>query len=134
MIAANDEVGAIAELRQHDTVQLRLLIAHAAGLLAHKAGHAEAGRTLTNVLAALGGPKQKLSDIAADVAERHNLSVADLRGPRRTQYICDARHEAFYIAFKTGAFTRPQIGRYFGNRDHTTVDNGIARFKARLAQ
>jgi chromosomal replication initiator protein len=76
-------------------------------------------------------PKPRMAEIAAMVAERHGLSLDTLRGPQRCRRVAHARQEAMALIYAQGRFSTPQIGRYFGDRDHTTVLYGINAHKAR---
>jgi chromosomal replication initiator protein len=125
MIAANDSPAAVMQLHETDDVQLRLLIAHAAGLLAHRSGIGPARSTLYNIINALPGSEPTMASIAADVAGKYGISIDALRSRDQTHDIAHPRQEAMYLMHKTGRYSMPQIGRYFGGKDHTTVLHGI---------
>lgn len=72
--------------------------------------------------------KTRLEVITEQIAERCGLSVEDLRGQSKRRTLTRARHEAFAIAGAEG-MSLNQIGRFFGNRHHTTVMHGIERHK-----
>ena len=72
--------------------------------------------------------------IAVAVADVWGVSVADLRGPRRFPSYVDPRHVAFALARKMTPHSLPVIGRWFGDRDHTTVLNGLRRFDRVIAE
>lgn len=55
------------------------------------------------------------------VAERFNVSLNDLVGKRRTYNIAFARQAAMYICRQLTSRSYPEIGAYFGGRDHSTV-------------
>lgn len=71
--------------------------------------------------------------IVALVAERHNLSVADLKGPSHARRIAWPRQEAMALMFRTGLWSRGQIGRAL-NRTCWTVAHGVSRHEARMAE
>lgn len=73
-----------------------------------------------------------MREIAIRVAEAHGLTLADLRGPSRQRHIAWPRHEAFALVRDNTAQSLPQIGRYFGDRDHTTVLWGIRGHERRV--
>lgn len=84
-------------------------------------------------------PRQSaLGEVGAAVAERHGLSIKDLIGPSLKRPITLARQEAFWCCYQLRAasgarrFSQPQIGRFFGNRDHTTVLFGIQQHEWRM--
>lgn len=70
--------------------------------------------------------RPRMADIVAAVADKHDVTVADLKGPSRVKHIVAARFEAMARMYDLGIWSMPQIGRFFG-RDHTTVLNGIRR-------
>jgi chromosomal replication initiator protein len=73
-----------------------------------------------------------MASVAARVAAKHGLTVADLRGQSRKRVFAWPRHEAFA---ECRALPRPlpMIGLYFGGRDHSTVWHGIRRHEERQA-
>jgi len=71
--------------------------------------------------------------ISEAVAIGAGLSLADLRGPNRSQRYARARHIAWERCHKAG-YSLPIIGRYFGDRDHTTVLSGIRQHRALMAK
>lgn len=54
-----------------------------------------------------------------EVAEKHGLTVADLTGPSRHAKIIEARREV--CARLHGKYSLALIGRWMGNRDHSTI-------------
>lgn len=68
-------------------------------------------------------------DIAAMVAEKHSVTVDDLRAYSRVSNLVRARQEAFAVAWRAG-HSLPEIGAYF-RRDHKTVHHGVRRHEAR---
>ena len=67
------------------------------------------------------GDRTRLSAICAEVAERHYVTVEDIRGLKRHRYIAWPRQEFMFIAYSTGRWSTTTIGRWCGSRDHTTV-------------
>lgn len=72
--------------------------------------------------------------IVAMVAAEHGLPVSDVMGPSRCRRFTIARNQAYWLCRKTGRLSTPQIARFFGKLDHTTVINGSRRHAERLAQ
>ncbi len=62
-----------------------------------------------------------LDKIQQVVATHFRLSVADLRGKRRSREISLPRHIAMALARELTESTLPAIGEAFGGRDHATV-------------
>jgi chromosomal replication initiator protein len=63
----------------------------------------------------------KLSDIENAVAIFFGLAPADLHTSRKTRTIALARGIAMYLARKHTDMSYPEIGRFMGNKNHTTV-------------
>lgn len=64
-------------------------------------------------------------DIIAQVAAERRLTRADLTGPSKLRYICEARWEAMRRLRERGV-SKSTIGRLL-NRDHTTVIYGLRK-------
>ncbi|MEC8383210.1 MAG: chromosomal replication initiator protein DnaA [Pseudomonadota bacterium] len=62
-----------------------------------------------------------IEQIQQAVARYYKLKVSDLLGKRRLQSVARPRQVAMYITKTLTSRSLPEIGRYFGNRDHTTV-------------
>lgn len=78
-------------------------------------------------------PRRKTGrEIIAEVAERHKLTPADLRGPCRRRAISWPRQEAMWELQQRTRLSTPQIGDLLGGRDHTTVLHGLKRHKERM--
>jgi chromosomal replication initiator protein len=65
----------------------------------------------------------------AAVCRRTGAMPADLRGRTRNRAVTYARHLAMYVMKEEGRKSIAEIGRAFGNRDHSTVLAGIARIE-----
>lgn len=72
--------------------------------------------------------------VAKEVATKHGVTVKELRSARRDRVVVAARHEAFWRCSKDLAMTLPQIGRCFGDRDHTTVLHGVRMHEKRMRE
>ena len=70
--------------------------------------------------------------IARQVALKHGCNIKEMRSIRRDKMIVAARHEAFWRCHKELCMSLPQIGRVFGDRDHTTVLHGIRQHEKRM--
>lgn len=72
-------------------------------------------------------------DLITDmVAKEFNLKVSDLKAKKRTASIVFPRQIAMYLAREMADFSLPEIGRFFGGKDHTTVIYGFDKIKERL--
>ncbi|HUU82130.1 MAG TPA: chromosomal replication initiator protein DnaA [Phycisphaerae bacterium] len=66
-------------------------------------------------------PIVRLSDIESGAAIFFGLTPADLHTSRKTRTIALARGIAMYLARKHTDMSFPEIGRFMGNKDHSTV-------------
>ena len=75
-----------------------------------------------------------MKHVAAAVARQFQQSVADLRGPTRRQSVVQPRNLAMHLCRRLTGSSYAAIGRYFGNRDHTTVLHSCRKAAADLAE
>lgn len=73
--------------------------------------------------------KVTIEEIQRKVSEHYNIRLSDLIGPRRVRTIARPRQVAMWLAKNLTARSLPEIGRRFGNRDHTTVMHGVRRIE-----
>ncbi len=66
-----------------------------------------------------------IDEIKKKVAEHYGLKTADLESPNRQRSIVRPRQIAMFLARKLTPRSYPEIGRRFGNRDHTTVMHAV---------
>ncbi|RYG70960.1 chromosomal replication initiator protein DnaA, partial [bacterium] len=71
-----------------------------------------------------------LEDIQREVCHHFKLRSADLFGKDRHKSIAFARHVAMYLCRQRLKFSFPELGRAFGNRDHTTVMSAVRKVEA----
>lgn len=76
--------------------------------------------------------RKSIPDIVYEVLASHpGITVADLKGPRRSTPIVRARMEAVYaVRMQRPDMSYPAIGRWFGGRDHTTVLHSVRKIDA----
>ena len=90
----------------------------------------EAVENITNIKnAAVQLSEQKIINIVADY---YNMTPTILSGKTRTGQIALARHVAMYLIRINIDIPLTKIGKMFGNRDHTTVMNGISKVENML--
>ncbi len=73
--------------------------------------------------------KVTVDEIQRKVSEYFSVRMSDLLGPRRLRAIARPRQIAMYLAKNLTSRSLPEIGRQFGNRDHTTVMHGVRRIE-----
>ena len=67
------------------------------------------------------------------VALRFSVPVALLAGHRRHKSVAFVRHVAMYVCRRKTRGSYPDIGRAFGNRDHTTVISAVRKISSMVA-
>ncbi len=73
--------------------------------------------------------KVTTNDIMIRVADIYNVSIEDLISKSRQSRIVTPRFVAMYLARQLTDLTTKDIGRQFGNRDHSTVVNAINKIE-----
>jgi chromosomal replication initiator protein len=68
-----------------------------------------------------------IEEIQRKVAEHYTLRLTDMSSARRSRAIARPRQIAMYLAKQLTSRSLPEIGRKFGNRDHTTVLHAVSR-------
>lgn len=68
-----------------------------------------------------------IDEIQRRVCEHYNIRVTDMASPRRARSVARPRQVAMFLAKQLTSRSLPEIGRKFGNRDHTTVMHAVAR-------
>jgi chromosomal replication initiator protein len=68
-----------------------------------------------------------IEEIQRKVAEHWNIRLTDMASPRRARAVARPRQVAMYLAKQLTSRSLPEIGRRFGNRDHTTVMHAVQR-------
>lgn len=71
-------------------------------------------------------------NIKKSVAEFFGLKVSDLEGSKRTREIVYPRQIAIYLIRKHTNLSLPQIGKEFGDRDHTTIMHSCEKIENEL--
>ena len=66
-------------------------------------------------------------DVMEAVATYYNVTVDDLKGPRRSRDVAVPRQIAMYIARKVVGAPLTMIGDCFGGRDHSTVNHACQK-------
>jgi chromosomal replication initiator protein len=75
-----------------------------------------------------------MKHVAAAIAKQFQQSVADLRGQTRRQSVVQPRNLAMHLCRRLTGSSYASIGRYFGNRDHTTVLHSCRKAATELAE
>ena len=111
---------------------LNRLIAHA-GLFNRDITLDTAQELLRDVLNNPKNNKVTIGEIQRRVAERYNMRIGDMVSARRARAVARPRQVAMFLAKQLTGSSLPEIGKKFGNRDHTTVMHACSRI-AELVQ
>ena len=91
-----------------------------------------AENVLRDLLRAREARKPKIEDIQRVTCQHYNVTRADMVSSRRTKVIVEPRQIAMYLAKMLTPRSLPEIGRRFGNRDHTTVIHAIRKIEGKI--
>ncbi len=107
-----------------------LQLASAAEHNGEQAGHDLVARVLESEQ-----PEAKavVRQVTASVAKHFGLTMADVKSKSRHQTTVEARSLAMYLSRQLSDLTLADIGRLFGNRDHTTVLHACRKIAAQVA-
>ncbi len=111
---------------------LNRLIAHA-NLFDRQITMETAQEVLHDVLRAYDR-RVTIQEIQKKVAEHWNIRVSEMSSARRSRNIARPRQVAMYLAKQLTSKSLPDIGRHFGDRDHTTVMHAVSRVTELMAQ
>jgi chromosomal replication initiator protein len=75
-----------------------------------------------------------IEEIQIRVAQHFNIKVAEMHSPRRARAVARPRQVAMYLAKQLTSRSLPEIGRKFGNRDHTTVMHADRKIRQQMAE
>ena len=73
-------------------------------------------------------------EIAIAVSRASGFTVEEIRSPRRRKELVVARQLVCFLARELTSASFPQIGKYLGGRDHSTVLSGNRATKERARQ
>jgi chromosomal replication initiator protein len=68
-----------------------------------------------------------IEEIQKKVAEHFNIKLSEMYSPRRARSVARPRQIAMYLSKQLTTRSLPEIGRRFGNRDHTTVMHAVRK-------
>lgn len=86
-----------------------------------------------DIIRIVRGPRQRIAEIQATVAEYYEVAPIHMTSAQRRKSLSHPRQVAMYLASELTEFSLVNIGRHFGNRDHTTVIHAIKAVKHRAA-
>ena len=106
---------------------LNRVIAHAT-LIGRDTNLETAQEVLHDVLRA-ADRRISIEEIQLRVSQHYNIKISEMHSPRRSRSVARPRQVAMYLAKILTPCSLPQIGRKFGNRDHTTVMHAVRKIE-----
>ena len=79
-----------------------------------------------------GEKKITIEMIQKKVCEYFDIKPSDMKAKKRSRGIAYPRQIAMYLASQLTDYSLPEIGEYFGGRDHTTVMHARDKIQADL--
>jgi len=76
-----------------------------------------------------GSKKVNVDHIQKKVAAYFNIAHEDMKAKKRTQTLAYPRQIAMYLSREMTDLSLPEIGAYFGGRDHTTVIHACTKIE-----
>lgn len=67
--------------------------------------------------------------IKKEIARKWGCEISDLEGPRKSKMLTRARQEAMALCRSQTRLSFPEIGYFFGRRNHTTVMHACRLYK-----
>ena len=104
---------------------LNRLVAHAS--LFNRPITLESAQTVLHDILRAHDRRVTIEEIQKRVAEHWGLRVTDMTSSRRARTVARPRQVAMYLSKHFTDRSLPEIGRMFGNRDHTTVMHAVTR-------
>ena len=104
---------------------LNRLIAHAN--LFNRAVTMETAQEVLHDVLRAHDKKVTIDEIQKRVAEHYHMRLGDMSSARRARAVARPRQVAMYLAKQLTSRSLPEIGKRFGNRDHTTVMHAVSR-------
>ena len=75
-----------------------------------------------------------IADIKRKVAHHYNIRLDEMHSRRRAKTIVLPRQVAMYLAKTLTSSSYPEIGRHFGDRDHTTVMHAVSKIEKLISK
>ena len=130
ILIADDVIAYIAEhitdnIRRLEGALIRLLAF--ASLTGNEISLEMASEVLSSFFQGNSAGPIKIADVMKIVGDVHDVTVDQLKSKRRTQDLARARQIAMYLSREMTGASLNQIGRAFGNKDHSTVSHACQK-------
>jgi chromosomal replication initiator protein len=114
--------------RPPNAVRLRHVVMQLASLAEENRGRIKSTQVARLLAEESPEAKAVCKQVISLVGKHFGVTLSDLRGKSRQQTIAEARGLAMYVARQLTGASYAEIGRQFGNRDHTTVLHACRKF------
>ena len=89
---------------------------------------------LDDLITNLEKPPVTAEGIIDSTAEMFGFPVDQIIGGSRRRPLVDARQIAMYVTRNMTDLSYPDIGKAYGNRDHTTVMHAVRKIEAHMGE
>ncbi len=103
-------------------------IVHQAGLV-HRAVSIEMAQEVLRDQLRASDRRITIEEIQKATVEHYGIRMADMTSSRRSRAIARPRQVAMFLAKQLTTRSLPEIGKKFGNRDHTTVMHAVRQIE-----
>ncbi len=86
-----------------------------------------AEQVLGSIMTTQGHRKVSPTQVLEAVSKFYDVSIEDLKGPRRQREIVRPRQMVMFLMREEASLSYPKIGRELGGRDHTTVIHAVGK-------
>jgi chromosomal replication initiator protein len=93
----------------------------------------ESAREVLSDLLRTSDRKVSIGEIQKKVATHYSIKLSDMTSSKKIRHMAMARQVAMYLAKKLTTMSMPEIGKNFGDRDHTTVLHAIRKIEGSIA-
>jgi chromosomal replication initiator protein len=132
------DAGALSELARRSDANLRRLRGALTRVIAHASltSRPITSEMISELIPNVGRVAQPttVEEIQERVAGAFGISRAELVGSSRAATPLRARQVAILLTRELTELSLPQIGRLYGNRDHSTIHSSLRRAEANLAE
>jgi chromosomal replication initiator protein len=91
-------------------------------------------RETLNKVIALHQTVLTVDNVQHTVCKHFNISLGDIKGPRRHRSVAFPRQVAMYLCRKGLGSSYPEIGQQFGGKDHTTAMAAVRKIQRMMSE
>ena len=102
--------------------------------LTNRAVSVEMAQEILHDLLRANDRRVTIEEIQKACVEHYQMKMSDMTGPRRSRAVARPRQVAMYLCKQLTPRSLPEIGKKFGNRDHTTVMHAVRQIEKLMAE